>query len=115
MNLVPDKLKAFSETFRILKSGGHFSISDIVLQGELPDKVRNAASMYAGCVSGAQQKNDYLRTIQNAGFINITVQKERLTPVPDEILNEYLSNDELETFRNSGTGIYSITVYAEKP
>jgi len=115
MNLVPDKNKAFTETFRILKSRGHFSISDIVLQGALPGKVRNAASMYAGCVSGAQQKEEYLETIKRAGFINVKVQQERLTPIPDEILIDYLSFDELQEFKKSGTGIYSITVYADKP
>lgn len=115
MNLVPDKQKAFAETFRILKHSGHFSISDIVLKGELPDKVRNATSMYAGCVSGAQQIDDYIGTIKQAGFINVTIQQQRLTPIPDEILIEYLSFDELQAFKKSGTGIYSITVYADKP
>ena len=114
MNLVPDKNKAFAETFRILKHGGHFSISDIVLKGELPDKVRNAASMYAGCVSGAQQIGEYIDTIKQAGFVNVAIQQQRLTPIPDEILIEYLSFDELQAFKKSGTGIYSITVYANK-
>jgi arsenite methyltransferase len=59
INLVPDKKKAFSETFRILKRGGHFSISDIVLKGELPDSVRKSAELYAGCISGAQRTDDY--------------------------------------------------------
>ncbi|HNA40971.1 MAG TPA: arsenite methyltransferase, partial [Saprospiraceae bacterium] len=74
MNLVPDKPKAFGEIFRILKPGGHFSISDIVLDGELPEKLRKAAEMYAGCVSGAIQQSDYLQIIKDAGFTNISVQ-----------------------------------------
>jgi len=115
MNLVPNKQKAFSETFRILKSGGHFSISDIVLKGRLPANIRSAATMYAGCVSGAQQMEEYLKTIKDAGFINITVQKEREINIPNELLVKYISLEEALEFRKSGTGIFSITVYADKP
>jgi arsenite methyltransferase len=114
MNLVPNKQKAFSETFRILKSGGHFSISDIVLKGELPDNIRSAATMYAGCVSGAQQMEEYLHTIKDAGFINIKVQKKREINIPNELLVKYISLEEALEFRKSGTGIFSITVYADK-
>lgn len=56
LNLVPDKVKAFSEMYRILKPGGHFSVSDIVLSGTLPNEIIKEAEMYAGCVSGAIQK-----------------------------------------------------------
>ncbi len=115
MNLVPDKEKAFSETFRILKPGGHFSISDIVLEGELPENVRKSAEMYAGCVSGAQQMTNYLETIHNAGFTGVTVQKKKEINLPDELLLEFLSREEIEDARKSGTGVYSITVYADKP
>lgn len=115
MNLVPDKHKAFSETFRILKSGGHFSISDIVLKGELPDPLRKSAELYAGCVSGAQQMEEYLATIRDAGFVNSTVQKEREITIPNEIMMKYMSLDELREYKKRGTGIYSITVYADKP
>jgi ubiquinone/menaquinone biosynthesis C-methylase UbiE len=114
LNLVPDKDAVFKEIFRVLKTGGHFSISDIVLKGQLPDNIRNAAEMYAGCVSGAIQKQAYLELIENNGFANIRLQKEKQIIVPDDILKNYLSADELETFKNSGTGIFSITVYAEK-
>lgn len=57
INLVPDKKKAFQEVFRVLKKGGHFSISDIVIVGELPSKIRKAAAMTVGCVAGALEKN----------------------------------------------------------
>jgi ubiquinone/menaquinone biosynthesis C-methylase UbiE len=114
LNLVPDKRKAFAETFRILKPGGHFSISDVVLEGDLPAAVVEAGTLYAGCVSGALQKAAYLNIIAEAGFGNVCVQKQKAIYLPDEILRNYLSPEELAAFRNSGTGIYSITVYAKK-
>ena len=115
LNLVPDKNAVFKEIFRVLKPGGHFSISDIVLQGNLPVKIQNVAEMYAGCVSGAIQKQVYLELINTNGFVNITLQKEKEIIVPDDILKNYLSENEINEFKNSASGIYSITVYAEKP
>jgi ubiquinone/menaquinone biosynthesis C-methylase UbiE len=115
LNLVPNKDGVFKEVFRVLKPGGHFSISDIVLVGKLPANIQNAAEMYAGCVSGAIQKQVYLELIDSNGFCNVTIQKEKAIIVPDDILQNYLSEREISEFKNSGTGIYSITVYAEKP
>lgn len=115
MNLVPDKQKAFAETFRILKSGGHFSISDIVLQGELSAELRTEATLYAGCIAGAVQRDDYMRIIHEAGFTNITLQKDRKIDIPNEILAKFLSLDLLREYKKSHIGIFSITVYADKP
>lgn len=114
LNLVPNKDGVFKEIFRVLKPGGHFSISDIVLAGNLPANIKNAAEMYAGCVSGAIQKQTYLELIESNGFTNLTIQKEKTIVVPDDILSNYLSADEIASFKNSGAGIFSITVYAEK-
>ena len=114
LNLVPNKDGVFKEIKRVLKSGGHFSISDIVLVGTLPLKIREAAEMYAGCVAGAIQKQAYIELIEINGFQNIVIQKEKPIIVPDDILSNYLSDDELKQFKSSGTGIYSITVFAEK-
>ena len=115
LNLVPNKKQAFAETFRILKKGGHFSVSDIVLVGDLPDGLRKSAEMYAGCVSGAIQKDEYLSIIKEAGFNEITIQKEKRINLPDEIVKDYLSSEEIESFKTGKTGIVSVTVYAEKP
>lgn len=115
LNLVPNKNGVIKEIFRVLKPGGHFSISDIVLEGELPASIQRAAEMYAGCVSGAIQKQEYLEMIENNGFKSIAVQKEKVITIPDDILANYLDATEITAFRNSSTGIYSITVYAEKP
>ena len=125
LNLVPNKHKVISEIFRVLKPGGHFSISDIVLQGylpekwkqegELPAKWREVAELYAGCVSGAVQKQVYLEMIEEAGFKNITLQKDKAINIPDDILANYLSKEEIETYKKGNTKITSITVYADKP
>ncbi len=114
LNLVPDKSKAFSEIHRILKPGGHISVSDIVTSGALPEKIRTAASMYAGCVSGALIREDYINEANKSGLINIEVQKERPIRIPDEILYKYLHEDELQLFKSSGVKIISINLYAEK-
>jgi len=114
LNLVPNKKQVFAEIMRVLKPGGHFSISDIVLVGELPAKIRQAAEMYAGCVSGAIQKEEYLAQIKEAGFSNVTLQKEKAIIVPDDILSKYLTADEITQYHNSKVGIFSITVYGEK-
>lgn len=114
LNLVPDKDKVFKEIFRVLKPGGHFSISDIVLVGELPENVRKDAEMYAGCVSGAIQRDEYLALIEKNCFSNIAVQKEKPIDIPDDILSNYLKGEELADFKAGKTGIFSITVYAEK-
>lgn len=115
LNLVPDKKRAFAETFRVLKKGGHFSVSDIVLVGDLPEGLRKSAEMYAGCVAGAIQKEEYLSIIRQAGFSNIIIQKEKRITLPGEILKDYLSDRQITEFNSGKAGIFSITVYAEKP
>jgi arsenite methyltransferase len=115
LNLVPNKHKVISEIYRVLKPSGHFSISDIVLEGELPAKWREIAELYAGCVSGAIQKQLYLEIIEQAGFKNITLQKDKVIIIPDTILSNYLTADEILEYKNGKAKITSITVYAEKP
>ena len=115
LNLVPNKFNVLREVYRVLKPGGHFSISDIVLEGELPKPLQQAAEMYAGCVSGAVQKQVYMELIEATGFRNIVIQKEKNIIIPDDILINYISKEEIETLHNSNMGIYSITVYADKP
>lgn len=115
LNLVPNKDGVFKEIYRVLKPGGHFSISDVVLVGKLPDGLRKDAEMYAGCVAGAIQRQVYLELIQSNGFENVIVQKEKPIVIPDDILVNYLSKSEIESFKSGDTGIFSITVFAQKP
>jgi len=115
LNLVPDKQKAFSEIYRTLKPGAHFCVSDIVVKGELPPELKKSAEMYAGCVAGAIQQEDYLAIIKEAGFINTEIKKTKVIELPDDVLLQYQDKDQLQSYKSSGVGIFSITVVAEKP
>jgi SAM-dependent methyltransferase len=115
LNLVPDKAKAFEEIFRVLKPGGHFKVSDIVLGAELPSKLREQAELYVGCVSGAVLRNEYLAFIQQAGFKDVKIQKERGVDVPRDILLKFISEKELRDLAAKGAGIFSVTVWGAKP
>ena len=115
LNLVPDKVKAFDEIRRVLKPGAHLSVSDVVFQGHLPEKLKHAAELYAGCVSGAIGLDDYLRIMEDAGLVSIKLQKVKPVTIPDEIFLQYIDKAELAEFKKSDAGILSITVYAEKP
>jgi arsenite methyltransferase len=115
LNLVPDKKQALSETFRILKKGGHFSVSDMVTYSNIPEGLRQEAALYAGCVSGTLLKEYYLQLIKEAGFSDIKVQKERKIELPDEMLGKYMNAEEVKEFKRQFAGIASITVYGEKP
>ena len=115
LNLVPDKNNVFKEIFRVLKPGGHFSISDVVLVGNLPVQLTDAAEMYAGCVAGAIQKETYLDLIKTNGFENIKLQKEKAIVIPDDILANYLNSEEISVFKSGNIGIFSISVFAQKP
>lgn len=114
LNLVPNKQKAFAEIHRILKATGHFCVSDIVIKGQLPVNLKKSAEMYAGCVAGAVQQDEYLQIISEAGFINVQVKKTKVIELPDNILKNYLTESEIEIYKKSGLGIFSITVTADK-
>lgn len=114
LNLVPDKKKAFSEIYRILKPGAHFCVSDIVIQGELPDGLKKSAEMYAGCVAGALQIDEYLDVIKNAGFKDIEIKKSKKINLPEDLLINYLSKEGIKEYAKSLKGIFSITVVGYK-
>jgi SAM-dependent methyltransferase len=114
LNLVPDKKKAFSEIYRILKPDAHFCVSDIVIKGELPSGLKKSAEMYAGCVAGALQQDEYLGIIKETGFKNIEIKKTKVIELPDDVLETYLSKSEIEKFRMNKVGIFSITVVGYK-
>lgn len=115
LNLVPDKEKAFAEIARVLKPGGRFSISDLVLTGPLPEGVRNATALYIGCIAGATTTNAYMDFIAKAGLREVKVESSKKVELPDDVLGNYASPTEMEEFKHSGTEVLSITVTGRKP
>ncbi len=114
LNLVPDKQKAFSEIYRILKADGHFCISDIVIQGEMIEDFKKSAEMYAGCVSGAIQQDEYINLIKQTGFKNVEIKKTKNIDLPDDLLKKYLTEDGIKEYNQNVKGVFSITVFGEK-
>jgi len=114
LNLVPDKNRAFSEIFRVLKPGGHFCVSDVVVKGTLPENLRQDAEMYAGCVSGAIDMDEYLEIIRRSGFRETSIHKQKEISLPEDILAKYMNPEELKGTRSGKAGIYSITISGYK-
>lgn len=115
LNLVPEKSRAFAEIFRVLKPGGHFCISDIVSSQALPDWVKGIAEAYAGCVSGAMPKADYLQVIEETGFLELEIASERRIQIPPELLGQKLTPEQREAAEKSDLHVMSVTVTARKP
>ena len=114
MNLVPDKEKAFSEVYRILNNNGKFSISDIVILGELAEGLKKSAELYVGCVAGAIDKQVYINTIKNAGFKVVKIVEEKKYVLPENLVKQFISQDEYDLYKTNNAEILSITVYGEK-
>ncbi len=114
LNLLPEKNKIFKEIYRVLKNGGHFCISDVVLNGTFPKEFTDNASMYAGCIASAIQKEDYLGEIEKANFTDIKIERAKTVLIPNEVLQEHLDEKTIEKYRKGNVGIYSITVTGVK-
>jgi arsenite methyltransferase len=115
LNLIPNKQGAFSEMFRVLKPGARFGVSDVVLEGEFPEELKQAAELYVGCVSGAIQKADYLEMLRETGFEGVRIVKEKTLTLPEDLLAAYLGESQRETITRSGVRILSVTVQGTKP
>ncbi len=113
LNLVPDKVQAFAEMYRVLRPGGHFCVSDIVSDGRLPEAVRRSAELYAGCVAGAIEEDEYRSLLDAVGFAEVEVVSRRRIDVPDEALPTTLSDADRAALDEGG--LWSVTVRGRRP
>ena len=102
INLSPNKEKVFREAYRVLKPSGRILVSDIVTEGVLPEDVKKSMSAWAGCVAGAQEKNQYLATIRNAGFekVNIVSESNISLDISKE-LNGKITSVQVEAYKDA--------------
>jgi Methylase involved in ubiquinone/menaquinone biosynthesis len=110
LNLLPEKDKIFKEIYRVLKKEGHFCISDVVLNGVFPKEFTDNASLYAGCIASAIQKDDYLGEIKKVNFTDIKIERTKTVAIPDDVLQEHLDESTIAKYKAGNVGIYSITV-----
>jgi arsenite methyltransferase len=78
INLSGDKKKVIDESFRVLKHGGRFAVSDVVVRGEAPDEVKKSMELWIGCVAGALEESELVRLMENAGFDEIEIEPTRI-------------------------------------
>jgi len=83
INLSADKDQVLREAFRVLKPGGRLAVSDIVTRGEIPAEIRRSLELWAGCVAGALDEQDYLSKLRSAGFVNVSIEPTRVYRAAD--------------------------------
>ena len=83
INLAADKRKVFAEAFRVLKPGGRFAVSDVVVRGEVPAEVRRSMELWVGCVAGALEERDFIAWLREAGFAEVTIEPTRVYRLED--------------------------------
>lgn len=118
INLSPEKKRVFREAYRILKPGGRLMVSDIVLLEELPQRLRDNLELYAGCISGAMEKQPYLQVIEEAGFRQVQIVAEKgaadLLSPGDPLIAGFVESSglPLEELQRLGRAVVSIQVKA---
>jgi arsenite methyltransferase len=94
INLAADKDKVFAEALRVLKPGGRFAVSDVVVRGEVPAEVRRSMELWVGCIAGALEEMDYVKKLAKAGFDGIDVEPTRIYSIQDA--RQFLAGEGLD-------------------
>jgi arsenite methyltransferase len=115
LNLVPDKDAAHREMFRVLKAGGRFSVSDIAMEGDVSPEIRQAASLYVGCISGAVSREAMTTSLQAAGFADVAMPKVVVYPLDRQMIKDFLPAGADADKLLAGVQVYKVTVTGVKP
>ncbi len=115
LNLVPDKRRAFEEMFRIIRPGGRFCVSDVVVDGPFLPGVRESLEAYVGCIGGAIERELYLELLGEAGFVEIEIAAEHRIAPPREILSKAFDRATIDAYHAGKSQIASVTVRGRKP
>jgi SAM-dependent methyltransferase len=98
INLSPNKDRVLAEAFRVLKPGGRFAVSDIVIRGDMPKEIRESIELWAGCIAGALEETEYKRKLAQAGFEQVSIEPTRI----------YTAQDARELFEGTGVDVEAI-------
>ena len=94
INLSADKEKVFQEAMRVLRPGGRFAVSDVVVRGEVPAGLRRSMELWVGCIAGALEETEYVRNLAKAGFEAIDIEATRVYSIEDA--RQFLSREGLD-------------------
>src|SRR5260370_597854 len=115
INLSGDKDRVLGEAFRVLKPGGRFAVSDIVVRGEMPGDIRRRVELWAGCIAGALEESEYQSKLATAGFEQIEVEPTRIYAA-DDAKRLFAKNEDVEKIAQMADGKFmSAFVRARKP
>lgn len=113
INLSADKDKVLREAFRVLKPGGRFAVSDVVIRGDVPDEVRQSMELWVGCVAGALKETEYSAKLAAAGFEQVSIEPTRVYSVEDA--RQFLGDDLAAMAAQMDGKVMSAFVRAVKP
>jgi arsenite methyltransferase len=118
INLSTDKGRVLREAFRVLKPGGRFAVADVVVDGPVPDHLRQQIELWVGCIAGALERRDYLAHLEAAGFVETSIESTRyysMDDMGDPVASAWLAAQPAGEQELLGRAFFGAFVRARKP